>query len=58
LVKRYNDTITHLLAQIDEENLDYACQIASLPDKIRGYGHDKSGYIQSNGTIYLMTTLT
>jgi indolepyruvate ferredoxin oxidoreductase len=47
LIKRYNNTVDHLLSELNEDNLAYACQIASLPDQIRGYGHVKENSIQT-----------
>lgn len=47
LIKRYNDTVDDLLSQLNKDNLAYACQIASLTDQIRGYGHIKESSIQT-----------
>jgi indolepyruvate ferredoxin oxidoreductase len=47
LITRYIDTVEHLLEKLNEDNLAYACQIASLPDQIRGYGHVKENSIKT-----------
>lgn len=41
LIKRYQTTVDQLLEHLSADNLELACQIASLPDQIRGYGHVK-----------------
>jgi indolepyruvate ferredoxin oxidoreductase len=39
LIDRYQATIEGLLGRLDHHNLGVAVEIASLPDKIRGFGH-------------------
>lgn len=38
LIDEYEHTIDNLLQRLNSENHSLACQIASLPDQIRGYG--------------------
>lgn len=46
LIKRYTDSIEQILANLNEDNLALASQIASLPDQIRGYGPIKERSIK------------
>jgi indolepyruvate ferredoxin oxidoreductase len=46
LINTYQATVEQLLAQLTHENVLLACQIASLPDDIRGYGHIKARSIK------------
>jgi len=42
LIGRYRDTVRELLGGLNPQNLALAVQIASLPERIRGYGHVKA----------------
>lgn len=41
LIKDYNRMITMILKTVTPENVDQMCEIAKLPQKIRGFGHVK-----------------
>ena len=41
LIIEYRETIQRLLATLNQDNLEQAIAIASLPEKIRGFGHVK-----------------
>lgn len=41
LIVDFEETIKNLLPKVTPETYDLACQIAALPQKIRGYGHVK-----------------
>ena len=41
LIEEYFETVGELLAGLRSENLGQAVEIASVPDRIRGYGHVK-----------------
>ena len=41
LIIEYRETIQRLLAALNQDNLEQAIAIASLPEKIRGFGHVK-----------------
>ncbi len=46
LIARYEQTLTEILKGLDHENHASAIEIASLPEKIRGFGHIKLRSIQ------------
>ena len=46
LITDYRDTILSLLTKLNADNLDQIVVIASLPEKIRGYGHVKEKAMQ------------
>jgi indolepyruvate ferredoxin oxidoreductase len=41
LIADYEATVEGLLADLDRENHTIACEIAALPEAIRGFGHVK-----------------
>ena len=45
LIGRYRDTVRELLGGLNPQNLALAVQIASLPERIRGYGHVKARHL-------------
>ena len=46
LVQRYERTVSTLVADLDHTNHAIAVEIASLPDRIRGFGHVKARSIE------------
>ncbi len=50
LVAAYEATIAELLAMLDTENRALAVEIASLPDRVRGFGHIKDKAIREAKT--------
>jgi len=46
LIQGYFATVDKLLESLDADNQEFAAQIASLPDGIRGYGHVKQASLQ------------
>lgn len=46
LIEQYRATITDILGQLKEDNLDTAVAIAKIPDQIRGYGPVKDAAIE------------
>lgn len=47
LIIRYESTVRQLLEHLTADNIEFASQIASLPDQIRGYGHVKMRSIKA-----------
>jgi indolepyruvate ferredoxin oxidoreductase len=47
LITDYRDTVTSLLDRLSADNLETAVAIASLPEKIRGYGPVKARSVQA-----------
>ncbi len=47
LITDYRDTILALLNKLNADNLDLLVAIASLPEKIRGFGHVKETAMQA-----------
>lgn len=41
LIVEYRQTVRQLLADLCDENYEFAVEIAALPKKIRGFGHVK-----------------
>ena len=41
LIEEYFEAVDELLAGLRPENLDLAVELASVPERIRGYGHVK-----------------
>ncbi|MET0509699.1 MAG: indolepyruvate ferredoxin oxidoreductase family protein [Burkholderiaceae bacterium] len=46
LIRQYERTVDQLLDKLDAGNLELAVEIASVPDKIRGYGHVKERHLE------------
>ena len=46
LIKEYEATVEKLLTGLSSENHQYAVQIASMPEHIRGYGHVKLRHLE------------
>ncbi len=46
LIEEYRDTLLFLLTTLTQENLALATEIASLPEKIRGFGHVKEKTVE------------
>jgi len=46
-IDAYKETILELLASLNQDNLELAVQIASIPENIRGYGHVKARHVAS-----------
>ncbi len=44
-IETYKATILELLRSLNQNNLDLAVQIASIPENIRGYGHVKARHV-------------
>ncbi|MDE2429703.1 MAG: 2-oxoacid:acceptor oxidoreductase family protein, partial [Burkholderiales bacterium] len=47
MITEYRDTILMLIATLSKENLDTAIAVASLPEKVRGFGHVKEKAMQA-----------
>ena len=47
LITDYRDTILSLLTKLNADNVDQVIAIASLPEKIRGFGHVKEKAMQA-----------
>jgi indolepyruvate ferredoxin oxidoreductase len=47
LIIEYQTCIENLLSTLNNHNLNLACQIARLPEEIRGYGHVKARHLQA-----------
>jgi len=47
LIQEYRETIASLLPRLTKDNLPLAIEIASLPARIRGYGHVKLASIEA-----------
>jgi indolepyruvate ferredoxin oxidoreductase len=45
LVSEYEATVSELLERLDRDNHKLAVEIASIPDRIRGFGHVKRRYL-------------
>ena len=45
LIVDYAKQLDELLAGLDDDNVDLAVQIASVPEQIRGYGHVKEAHL-------------
>ena len=48
LIESYELDIERLIAETGNENLNLAVEIASLPEKIRGFGHVKKAGIEAS----------
>ncbi len=46
LIKLYKDTMTGVIAKLNEDNHEIAVEIASLPDQLRGFGHVKEANLE------------
>ncbi len=46
LIKDYKKTLTDLLPNLSNRNYDTACDIAAIPEYIRGYGHVKDEHLK------------
>jgi len=46
LIDQYRQDVEQLLAQLDQDNLNIAVELAALPEDIRGYGHVKEASIE------------
>jgi indolepyruvate ferredoxin oxidoreductase len=46
LVTEYERMMEEVLADLDERNYAVAVELASLPDRMRGYGHIKKRYVE------------
>jgi indolepyruvate ferredoxin oxidoreductase len=47
LIVEYRQTVERLLQGLRSDNLDIAVEIASIPDKIRGFGHVKERHLKA-----------
>jgi indolepyruvate ferredoxin oxidoreductase len=47
LIAEYESLIDQILAGLDQERLDVAVQLASLPEQIRGFGHVKDRHLKA-----------
>jgi indolepyruvate ferredoxin oxidoreductase len=45
LIGEYEQTVGELLERLDRGNLGIAVEIASIPDRIRGFGHVKRRHL-------------
>jgi indolepyruvate ferredoxin oxidoreductase len=45
LIAAYDKTVTELLPQLSDSNVDLAAEIAAIPEFIRGYGHVKDRHL-------------
>lgn len=45
LLSEYRDILNEVLASVTDDNYDLAVELASLPEKIRGYGHVKERHL-------------
>ncbi len=46
LIKDYKKTVSELLPNLSARNYDTACDIAAIPEYIRGYGHVKEEHLK------------
>ncbi|MDE1153892.1 MAG: indolepyruvate ferredoxin oxidoreductase family protein [Micavibrio sp.] len=46
LITDYKNTIKDLLQKLDNRNYSFACDIAAIPEHIRGYGHVKEDHLK------------
>ena len=51
LIKNYHDRIIEITSKLKLSNYEIACQIASIPEKIRGFGHVKENNINTAKTL-------
>ena len=51
LIKNYHDRIIEITSKLKLSNYETACQIASIPEKIRGFGHVKENNINTAKTL-------
>ena len=47
LIVEYQQVVRDLLAALDAKRLPEAIRIASLPEKVRGFGHVKESAVQA-----------
>jgi indolepyruvate ferredoxin oxidoreductase len=47
LICEYESTVHELIAKLTPINHSHACQIARIPEQIRGFGHVKEGNARS-----------
>ena len=51
LIKNYHDRIIEITSKLKLSNYETACQIASIPEKIRGFGYVKENNINTAKTL-------
>ena len=51
LIKNYHDRIIEITSKLKLNNYETACQIASIPEKIRGFGYIKENNINTAKTL-------
>jgi len=47
LIREYEQTLERLIAKLSADNYAAAVSLASLPEKVRGFGHIKAGNVET-----------